>query len=287
MHQEGALSAISFSDLFSCAIQRLRSLCIELPSFNELTRVVHSAHSGFFSDVHHQINQLLSEPTRQKIDQLLIVPEGESFSTFEKVKAPPGPVGVESLTKEVKKLQTLRATGIVGKHLMNIPFKVKKLLFRRAKNETASEMRSPPEFIRYSLMACFIDIRTIEVIDSIVEIFVATIHRIKALLELGKVEKTIFLCNYLPSPEIKGEMQAGLNVVENWNGANDFIFYGRGGKFETNNPEEMEISMLCLHLLQNCLILINTILLEQTIECECEMAASGIKHNLLLKTWYS
>jgi TnpA family transposase len=88
----------------------------------------------------------------------------------------------------------------------------------------------------------------------------------KALLELGKVEKTIFLCNYLPSPEIKGEVQAGLNVVENWNGGNDFIFYGRGGKFETNNPEEMEISMLCLHLLQNCLILINTILLEQTIE---------------------
>jgi len=45
----------------------------------------------------------------------------------------------------------------------------------------------------------------------------------KALLELGKVEKTIFLCNYLPSPEIKGEVQAGLNVIENFNGANDFI----------------------------------------------------------------
>jgi len=103
----------------------------------------------------------------------------------------------------------------------------------------------------------------------------------KALLELGKVEKTIFLCDYLPSAESKGEVQAGLKVfaslsslhktvnyksIENWNGANDFIFYGSGGKFETNNPEKMEISMLCLHLLQNCLILINTILLEQTIE---------------------
>ena len=152
LRKEGALSAISFSDLFSCAIQRLRSLCIELPSENELTRVVNSAHSGFFSDVHQQINQLLSEPTRQKIDQLLIVPEGESFSTFEKVKAPPGPVGVESLKKEVQKLQKLRATGIVGNNIgkfvsvppaaMNIPFKVKQLLFRRAKNETASEMRS-------------------------------------------------------------------------------------------------------------------------------------------------
>ncbi len=28
----------------------------------------------------------------------------------------------------------------------------------------------------------------------------------------------------------------------------------------------MEVSMLCLHLLQNCLMLVNTILLERTIE---------------------
>lgn len=57
-----------------------------------------------------------------------------------------------------------------------------------------------------------------------------------------------------------------LNVVENWNSANEFIFYGRRGKLETNSPEDQEISVLSLHLLQNCLILINTILLERTIE---------------------
>jgi len=189
LRQEGALSAITFPDLFSCAIQRLRSLCIELPSENELTRAVHSAHSGFFSDVHHQIAQRLGEQIRQKIDQLLIVKsrfasplrseqEGESFSTFEKVKAPPGPVGVASLKKEIQKLHTLRDVGISIEHLMNIPFNVQKVLFRRAKNETASEMRGHPASIRYGLMTCFIDIRTMEVIDNIVEIFVAAIHRI-------------------------------------------------------------------------------------------------------------
>jgi len=88
----------------------------------------------------------------------------------------------------------------------------------------------------------------------------------KALVELGKAEKTIFLCNYLPYLEPKQEVQSGLNVIENWNGTNDFIFYGRRGRFETNNPQDMEISMLSLHLLQNCLILINTLLLERTIE---------------------
>ena len=34
----------------------------------------------------------------------------------------------------------------------------------------------------------------------------------------------------------------------------------------TNDQQDMEISVLSLHLLQNCLILINTLLLERTIE---------------------
>ena len=183
LRQEGALSAITFSDLFECAIQRLRSLCIELPSEKELTRVVNSALTGFFSDVHQQVAKRLDEQICQKIDRLLIVDDDASFSTFEKVKKPPGPVGVESLKKEIQKLHLLRDVGISIEHLMNIPFNVQKVLFRRAKNETASEMRSHPDFIRYGLMACFISTRTMEVIDNIVEIFVSIIHRIDARAE--------------------------------------------------------------------------------------------------------
>jgi TnpA family transposase len=183
LRQEGALSAITFSDLFECAIQRLRSLYIELPSEKELTRVVNSALTGFFSDVHQQVAKRLDAQICQKIDQLLIVDDDASFSAFEKVKAPPGPVGVESLNKEIPKLHTLRDVGISIEHLMNIPFNVQKVLFRRAKNETASEMRSHPDFIRYGLMACFISIRTMEVIDNIVEIFVSIIHRIDVRAE--------------------------------------------------------------------------------------------------------
>ena len=37
----------------------------------------------------------------------------------------------------------------------------------------------------------------------------------KALAEVGKAEKTIFLCDYLASREIQHEIHEGLNVVEN------------------------------------------------------------------------
>jgi len=88
----------------------------------------------------------------------------------------------------------------------------------------------------------------------------------KALAELGKVEKTIYLCEYLSSLAMRHEVHEGLNVVERWNGANEFICYGRHGIFATNSREQQEISTLALQLLQNCLMLINTLLVEQTIE---------------------
>ena len=88
----------------------------------------------------------------------------------------------------------------------------------------------------------------------------------KALAEVGKAEKTIFLCEYLASRDTQREVHDGLNVVENWNATNDFICYGRQGELATNSREQQEIVTLSLQLVQNCLMLINTLLLERTIE---------------------
>ena len=90
----------------------------------------------------------------------------------------------------------------------------------------------------------------------------------KAFAEVGKAEKTIFLCDYLASREVQREVHEGLNVVENWNATNDFICYGRQGELATNSREQQEVVTLSLQLLQNCLMLINTLLVERTIERE-------------------
>src|SRR5260370_32616412 len=47
----------------------------------------------------------------------------------------------------------------------------------------------------------------------------------QGLHELGRVIKTLFLCEYRSSPQLRREIQEALNVIEQWNSVNGFIFH--------------------------------------------------------------
>jgi TnpA family transposase len=87
----------------------------------------------------------------------------------------------------------------------------------------------------------------------------------QAVSELGKVRKTIFMCKYLNSEILRQEIEEGLNVIENWNSANDFIWYGKGGEIAVNNKEDQETAILALHLLQICMVYINTLFVQKVL----------------------
>ena len=51
----------------------------------------------------------------------------------------------------------------------------------------------------------------------------------------------------------------------NWNSANGFILFGKGGELATNKREDQESAVLALHLLQICMVYINTLMLQQVL----------------------
>lgn len=118
--------------------------------------------------------------------------------------------------------------------------------------------------------------------ESILKRFTRTNHQhptYKALAELGRALKSIFLCSYLTHESVRREIQEGLNVIENWNSANGFVFYGKRGEVSTNDPDAQEIAILSLHLLQSCVVYINTLMAQEI------LAEPGWQQRMTVEDW--
>ena len=87
----------------------------------------------------------------------------------------------------------------------------------------------------------------------------------KAIIEIGKVAKTIFLCNYLMREGLRVEVHEAQNVVERLNSIMGFIFYGKMGEISTNIKTDQELSIVCLHLLQASMAYVNTIIFQNVL----------------------
>ena len=78
-----------------------------------------------------------------------------------------------------------------------------------------------------------------------------------------KSHKLAVKTHYLQQEDLRIEINAGLNIVERLNSVMNFFFYGKLGEINSNDPDEQELSILCLHLLQACAVYINTLLIQE------------------------
>ena len=54
-------------------------------------------------------------------------------------------------------------------------------------------------------------------------------------------------------------------MVENWNSANSFVCFDKGGEIATNRVRDQEITAHALHLLQSSLVYVNTRMVQSVL----------------------
>ncbi|WP_326645419.1 transposase [Nonomuraea fuscirosea] len=87
----------------------------------------------------------------------------------------------------------------------------------------------------------------------------------QAMLEIGRAARTTFVARYLYDRDLQRMIEEGLNVVEAWNRTNSVICYGRGGEISTNRRDKVEMTTLCLRILQALLVMVNVLMLQDVL----------------------
>lgn len=95
-----------------------------------------------------------------------------------------------------------------------------------------------------------------------------------ALRELGRIERTLFILDWLQNVELRRRVHAGLNKGEARNALARAVFFNRLGEIRDRTFEQQRYRASGLNLVTAAIVLWNTVYLERTIET---LRASGIK----------
>lgn len=88
----------------------------------------------------------------------------------------------------------------------------------------------------------------------------------KALTEMGRIEKTIFILKYLTDAKLRREILIGLNKGEAMNGLARAVFFGKSGNLREKDLHDQLQRASCLNILLNIVVIWNTVYLSKAIE---------------------
>ena len=101
----------------------------------------------------------------------------------------------------------------------------------------------------------------------------------KALTELGKIEKTIFILDYLSDEDFRRKIQIGLNKGEAMNALARAIFFGKYGMLHEKDIQGQLQRATALSIIINSITLWNTMYLPKAVEKLKEK--EGVEESLL------
>ena len=164
---------------------RCRADRIELPTPGRVERIVRSALAQAERQLTAEVAGSLSGEVRDRLEKLIAdhhpVENGEDhLEVLALVKSSPGNVSLDSMLTEITKLGLVRGIGVPTKAFTEVAAKVVAGWRAKAAVEAPSHLRRHPDDLRITLLAALIYERELEITDSLVELLIATVHRINA-----------------------------------------------------------------------------------------------------------
>ncbi|CAI7974471.1 hypothetical protein FRAHR75_1390012 [Frankia sp. Hr75.2] len=102
------------------------------------------------------------------------------MDVFAVIREEPGNVSVKTIEREVFKLTAIRAVGLPEGLFADVAPKVLASWRARVAAEAPSHLRSHPHEVKVTLLAAYVYCRAREIIDTLVDLLISTVHRINA-----------------------------------------------------------------------------------------------------------
>ncbi len=177
----------------------LRAERIEPPAPTRITRVIGSALRAAEQTLTLRISSRIPDAVAARMQALVAgasddpaeTEEPEGREVFAQIRTDPGNVSLKTCETETAKLAAIRAVGLPATLFADVSPKVVAAWRARVAMETPSLLREHPEPIKLTLLAAYLRCRQREIIDILVELLIATVHRINARAETKVVGEVV------------------------------------------------------------------------------------------------
>jgi uncharacterized protein DUF4158 len=173
-------------------LKRCREEFVEAPAPDRITRMVRSALRTAEETWFATVAARLPAGVRDRVLALVATApdaadddeqDSDAESVLALVKAMPGNVSLESMLQEIRKLRAIRAVGMPAGLFADVAPKVLASWRQRAAVESPSHLRRRSPESAVTVLAALLVEREREVTDSLVDLLIATVHRIGARAE--------------------------------------------------------------------------------------------------------
>ena len=180
-------------------LAELRNRRLEAPTPRRVKRIVRSAISTAETQWADRIAQRLSTDTQERLLELLAESNDEpdtetgdaSDSVLTLIRSEPGNVSLSSINLEIYKLYAVRSMELPDDLFADVAPSLLESWRSRASVESPSHLARHNQPLRLTLLSSLVHQREREVTDALVELLIATVHRIGARAERRVVKELI------------------------------------------------------------------------------------------------